>query len=69
MASALQELAKLPELLSLPETSRRLSQPYQTTYSLITSGRLPAVLLAGRWLIDSEDVRSFKRERAQQGRA
>ncbi len=50
------------ELLTLPQVSKALAAPYQTCYSWVTSGRLPAEFFAGRWVVTVSDVERFKRE-------
>lgn len=57
----------LDNLKTLPEVAQSLGLTYQGTYGLITSGRLPARLFAGRWLVTTEDLRSFMRERERRG--
>lgn len=53
----------LQKLKTIPQVAESLNLTYQGVYGLVTSGRLPAQLFAGRWFVDAEDLRQFKQDR------
>ncbi len=65
--SAPVETVKLPELLTVKETAEYLRVPQPTVYYLLQNGKLPGVMIGGRWrvkrlLIDRDILHSVPAE-------
>lgn len=53
----------LEKLLTLPQVAQHLGIRYQVAYGLITAGKIPGRLFAGRWVVAAEDLERFESER------
>lgn len=53
----------MAERIDLQEAARRLGVHYQTAYRWVREGRLPAVLVRGRYELEADDVEAFARQR------
>ena len=59
MTSAVEPIVPVG-LLSLPQAARLLEAHYQTVYSMVVSGRLPAEMLGSRWVVRVVDVERLR---------
>lgn len=48
--------------MGVKEVAQAIDRCYATTLSLITSGKIRAVLKGGRWEVSEEEVERFKKE-------
>jgi len=56
------------EVLDLASAARELGIHYQTAYRWVRTGRLPAVLVDGRYVIANKDIDALRRARATPAR-
>ena len=52
------------EHLTLPQAARAQGCSWSAAYRLILNGTLPAEQMAGRWLVDADELKKLVAERA-----